>query len=216
MFALAGLPALAGTEPKARAEEYPAHATAGTTGIGAEYLVRMVPGKESSYFAGDYLVVEVAVFPRLGNPLTVSGSDFGLRINGAKRVILPVTPGLVAAAAKYEDWNGQKGVVASGGMGPGVIVYGPRQSGRFPGDPNDPSRRTPRPVPTHQPGGMEAPVNEAEATAKAIIDAAIEEGQTEKPRSGALYFPWKENAKKAKKVELVYDGPAGKASVKLR
>jgi len=49
-----------GTAPKQTAADYPAHATAGSFTLAAEYLVHAIPSPEGSYFTNDYLVIEAA------------------------------------------------------------------------------------------------------------------------------------------------------------
>src|SRR5713101_6561606 len=85
------------TTTKDKAADYPVHATAGTTAIGAEYLVHSIPADTQTFIASDYLVVEVAVFPALGEPVEIGTSNFTLRLNGKKEGIYPEAPGFVAA-----------------------------------------------------------------------------------------------------------------------
>lgn len=201
-----------GTEPRESAGHYPGHAKAGNASIGAEYLVRTVPGKDTSYFAGDYLVVEVAFYPPKGKPLRVRAGDFTLKINGAKHGMLPQPPGFVAAAMKYPDWTEGPRMDVSGEVGPAVVVYGPGRRGRFPGDPNDPNR-----LPERKPQTPDAKTkDEALDVAEAIKKHAFPEGEVDMAVSGALYFPWRGNAKKVKTVVLEYNGEAGKAAIKLK
>lgn len=207
-----------GTEPKAKPEEYPHHATLGTpkgpVRLGVEYWVRTVPGTKESYYAGNYLVVEVAVYPPKGELFTVRGGDFQLKVNGVKHGMLPQSPGIVASAIRNPQWEGGPTVEALAGVGPGTVIYGPRRTGRFPGDPTVPEPGQRRNPETDAGPGTSRP-DGVEATAEAIKDFALPEGPADTAVSGALYFPWRESTKKIKKIELVYDGPAGKTSFKL-
>jgi hypothetical protein len=61
----------AGTEPKAKVEEYPAHAKLAKLSIGAEYLVHSVASSGQMLFVPEYLVVEIRACQ------TISGSTSG-------------------------------------------------------------------------------------------------------------------------------------------
>ena len=195
--------AFAGTEPKARPEDYPVHTRAGDLGIGAEYMVQSISTPKASFIAKDYLVVEVGVFPpRTGE--MIRASAFTLRVNGAKQELLTQTPGIVAASMKYEDWSRQRGVVAQAGP----IIIGPRTTGRFPGDNREQIPRNPAPTDA-------APEVERETVdpSDAVDAAALSEGPARQPRSGYLYFPFTGKLTKIKTVELIYRPESSEAVV---
>lgn len=188
-----------GTEPRPTAEKYPSHAQLDGASIGAEYWVRTVPGKDTSHFAGDYLVIEVAFFPPKGQRLILRGGDFTLKVNGARHGMLPHPAGFAAAAIKYPDWAERPRIEAGGAAGPAVVVYGPGRRGRYPGDPNDPNG-----IPERIPPTGAKPKDEALDASEAIKSLALPEGEIDMAVSGALYFPWRANAKKVKSLVLEY------------
>jgi hypothetical protein len=203
------------TEPKEKATDYPAHATAGNVSIGAEYLVHSIPAGNQTFVAADYLVVEVAVFPAKDEPAAIRGSSFTLRLNGKKLTLPPVAPGFVAASLKYPDWELHPRAEASAGVGDaGVILGRPPAVGRFPGDPTT-SRlpRAPQAPPPDDRRGIER--EEPERAEDVIAKTALPDGLVTKPVSGFVYFPYKGKAKALKSVELIYDGKAGTATLKL-
>jgi len=83
---------------RARASDYPSHTSVQGLEIGAEYLVHSVPGDNGYYYADDYLVVEVGVFPTPGKAIRITSGQFALRINQGKNVYTPDSPGTVAAS----------------------------------------------------------------------------------------------------------------------
>jgi hypothetical protein len=200
-----------GTTPKANASDYPAHAAVGDFTLAAEYLVHSIPAPEGSFFTEDYLVVEAAFF---GPPLArvkMSAEHFTLRINGRKAPLMTQSPGIVGASLKYPDWEQRPTVTASAGP---VILGGPVPVERFPGDPN--ARRGPAPprVPeSENPGGQAK--EPAMPIEERIQRAALPEGEHVAPAGGLLFFPFRGKTKSIRSLELLYDGPAGKVSLKL-
>ena len=199
--------AFAGTEPKTKPEDYPVHARAADLDIGAEYMVQSISTPKASFIAKDYLVVEVAVFPPRTGAM-IRASAFTLRVNGSKNELLTQTPGIVAASMKYSDWSGQRGVVAQAGP----IVFGPRTTGRFPGDNRNPS--PPQPAPADAAPEVE---HETVDPSDAVDAAALNEGPARQPRSGYLFFPYTGKLTKIKTVELIYRPESGQpVTIRLR
>jgi hypothetical protein len=200
-----------GVDPKRDAAEYPAHAKMAGAAVGVEFLGRYLPGDRASLMTGNYLVVEVGFFPALrGKPVILSSGDFRLRLNG-KLDLVAQSPGLVAGALRNPQWESERGVIAAGGVGPAVVVMRPdRRQPRFPGDPET------LPPP---PGRDEPKVEDANAekdAGDAAIRRALPETTVDRPAAGMLYFAWKDPIRKLKSIDLVYDGPAGKAVISLK
>ncbi|MCX7604533.1 MAG: hypothetical protein N2036_10715 [Bryobacteraceae bacterium] len=200
-----------GLDPRARAEDYPQHTALAAASLGAEYHGRAFESQAGRFFTQDYLVVEAALFPA-GAPLEFAPSHFRLRLNGRSPELLPVTPGTVALAIRNPDQYEQRPqVVAGGGVGGGQVIFGrPRPVERFPGDPE---ARVPSPSGTRQASPAEELVASAEAAERFGLS------RVEAPRGGAaglVYFYWRGKHSKLKKIELIYDGPAGRATLRLR
>ena len=204
-----------GTAPKQTAADYPAHATAGSFTLAAEYLVHAIPSPEGSYFTNDYLVIEAAFFGPHVAPVKMSAEHFMLRINGQKTPVMTQSPGIVGASLKYPDWEQRPTVTAAGGIGNGQIILGrPVPVERFPGDPS--ARRGPAPprVPEQEnPSGQTKepgmPIEER------LQRLALPEGEHVVPVGGLLFFPFKGKTKSIRSLELLYDRPAGKVTLKL-
>ncbi|MDX2152506.1 MAG: hypothetical protein SFV54_17330 [Bryobacteraceae bacterium] len=143
--------------------------------------------------------------------IEVKMSQFRLRLNGKE--VLPAQPAsFVAAAIKYEDWERRPGF--EGNAGP--LIFGRRTpEPRFPGDRRPAEGRGP--APPRAPGtDAQADSEQAPLTADvAAVEGALPEGPREKPGRGYLYFNYRGKTKKLKSVELLYDGPAGTAVLKL-
>lgn len=208
LMAAAGMAAgQSGTAPKARPEDYPAHAAAGKLRIGADYTVHSFSGRGRTFVAGDYLVVEVALYAPRGEEVMVSTSRWALRVNGKKQALAAQAPQFVAAAFKYPDWQVRRGVELQAGP---VILGRPAPVERFPGDPTARRRLPPRaPEPEDRSGAEKTPEPKAE---EVLVETALPEGLLRMPVSGYLYFAHKG---KVKTVELVYEGPEGRAALRL-
>ena len=189
--------------PRSKASDYPAHIALPTLEIGAQYLVHSIPGERGGYFAKEYLVVEIAVFPTTRVTQRISSGQFTLRIN-KKSALIAQSPGMVAAALKYPDWEQRPQMTAQAGP----LIYGAPQSGRFPGDPTQP-RPLPTPrVPDQSDSGnvekqRDVPIDEA------ITHAALPEGVTAESVKGCLFFRFEGKLKSIKSLELIYDPGAG-------
>jgi hypothetical protein len=188
--------------PRSKASDYPAHIAIPGMEIGAEYLVHSIPNEKGDYFAKEYLVVEVAIFPTGKDRLKTSSGRFTLRIN-KKSTLIAQSAGIVAAALKYSDWEQRPQMTASAGP----LVYGAPQGGRFPGDPT-----TPRPLPTPVPNQTDSNIEKQSDLPidEAISRAALPEGIIAEHVKGCLFFRFEGKLKSIKSLDLIYD--AGSAS----
>jgi hypothetical protein len=205
-----------GTPPKDDVSKYPVYAAVGEISIGAEYLVHSFSGQNRTFVAPDYLVIEVAVYPPKGEKLKLASGQFTLRVNGKKRGLFSQPPYFVAASLKYPDWERRPTMTAGAGIGDtGVILGRPPVTGRFPGDPRPTQDRLPRPprAPQTDQSGMDTP--EPVRAEEIVVRAALPEGEISYPASGYLYFPYKKKPKSIKSLELIYNGPAGAATLPL-
>ena len=217
LVALLGGAALsAGTPVRPKPDDYPARAAAGKLTLAGEYLVRSFSGHNQTFIAPDSLVVEVAVYPASGETVAVSAQHFSLRLNGKKEVLMPISPGFVAAAMKYPDWQRRPTLVGVAGAGDrGVILGAPPVTERFPGDPSGRNRlpAPPRAPEAEDRGGLDqpAPVRPEEL----LVQAELPQGEVSKPVSGYLYFPFRGKTKSIRAVELIYNGPGGPVTLRL-
>lgn len=212
MLVLAAGAVWAGTETRAQPAEYSVQAVLAHATVAAEYGGRAISQPGDSYYVGNYLVVEVAFFPEKGTEMPVAAHEFRLRLNKATRELMAQSPGLVAGAMRNPGWEHYRGVQASGGAGPAVVVMGgPPRVERFPGDPQ--ARRTPQP---RAPDANADKPSATQSAAEAVAKYAFQDGPASGARSGLLYFHWDGKVKALKSIQLVYEGAGGKAVLQLR
>jgi hypothetical protein len=181
------------TTPKEKLAEYPLAAESTEASIGAEFMVHSIMSQEQTWVANDFLVVEVALYPKGTKGITIANSMFKVSIDG-KRMIDAQSPYMAASEMTnpYMD-------MGSGGVG-GI---GQREGPRFPGDTRPDQNRLPVPpggTPRDNSGVEQRPV---QTMREAVIASALPEGKTDKPVSGLLYFPFRGKLKKVKSIELV-------------
>jgi len=207
-----------GTQPKAKPEDYPAHAMLPALSIGAENWGHGISIPSGSIVLNDYIAVEVALYADRKRSVAVSASQFTLRLNGRKSVLFPQAVGMVEASVKYPDWERHGEAVATAGSGDHEVIVGRRAPvERFPGDPRARSP-LPSPLPGKVPGDDDPSVAKRQAPVKPedlVRGAALPEGDLKMPVSGFLFFAYKGRLKSIKSMELIYDGPAGTAPVPL-
>jgi len=200
---IAGAIAAADKPVRVKASDYPVHGAVPEMEIGAEYLVHSVPADNGYYFADDYLVVDVGIFPSTQQGVRISAERFRLRINKGKSELAPSTPGTVAASLKYPDWERHPNTTAQAGP----VILAPSQVERFPGDPRQ-TTPMPQPAPKQEdPSGGEQAVRHS--MEEMIANAALPEGETDKPVRGCLFFHYRGKMKSIKSLELVYDAGDG-------
>jgi len=200
---LAIFPALLGqvAGPRPKVEDYPAHATLSKVELGAEYLLHSIPTERGFIPANDFLVVEVAVFPRSG-PVSISSGQFTLRVNG-KKLLTPDSAGMIVASIKYPDWEQRPSATVSGGVGDRSVILGPPSVGRFPGDPRGGVPRIPTGTDPDDSSGIEQ--TKDKPYAQRIEEAGLPNVRTDRAIKGCLYFRFDGKTKSIHKLELLFD-----------
>jgi len=197
---------------RSKAADYPVHAALAGMEIGAEYLDHSVPGEKGFYIAKEYLVVDVGVYASTPDSISIKSGQFSLRINDGKKVLLPASPGTVAGALKYPDWENQRS--ASVQAGP-VIYSSPSTMGRFPGDPGAPPPIQPPVEAPPDPSGIQKQI--PTSIDESIANVALHDGPIHKAARGCLFFRYSGKMKSIRSLDLVYDAGEGqpKATIKL-
>jgi hypothetical protein len=194
-----------GTPPKTAPTDYPVHVQMDTVTLAAEYLVHSLPTTQGTVVANDYLVVEVAFFGPLYSRLKMSPDNFALRINAKGDPLTTEAPGMVSQSIKFPGAHPHLETTGTVTNGDGTVTVGPRPPpSRFPGDGNDR---------THAPTLSE--VNEENSVQYRVQAASLPEGEHSLPRSGLLYFFYRGKTKNIRTLELFYNGPMGKSTLKL-
>jgi hypothetical protein len=187
-----------GLPPRATPADYQAQAKAGTVTIAAEFTSHSVPTEQGPLTTDDFVVVEMALFGAPDARTTISADDFSLRINGKKTPLPSLPYGMILSSVKDPEWappepakSKSKGGLTSGGGG-----------GQ--GDSNEP------------PPPVKIPIEVQRAMAQRVQKATLPKGDRALPQAGLIYFQYRGAAKGIHSVELIYDGPAGKATLALQ
>lgn len=194
-----GLPA------RATPADYQVQAKAGNVTIAAEFAGHGIPTVgQDPLSSEDYIAVEVALFGPPDTKLTLSATDFSLRLNGKKQPMPSQPWALVAKGVRDPNWvspeaanaepKSKGGVSSSAGGGGG--------SGRSPGDPPPPPPKV--------------PIETLRVWQQAVRRSALALGERPLPQAGLVFFQHRGKTENLRSVELVYEGPAGTATLTLQ
>ena len=186
-----------GTGARAAPTDYQAHAQAGTVTIAADYIGHFVPTPEKNLTTDDYVTVEAGIFGPAEARLTLSPGDFSLRINGKKTPLPAQSSTLVAHTVKDPDWVPPGSEDDKKEKNQAGIHSGTKQ------DEAPLSKPHPPPEMVH-------------AMALQVQRAAMPEGDRALPQAGLLYFEYHGKDKSVHSAELIYNGPAGQATLELQ
>jgi hypothetical protein len=184
-----------GMPPRATPADYQAHAQAGTVTIAAEFAGHSVPDTQSSLSTEDFVVVEVALFGPPEARTTLSSQDFSLRVNGKKMPLTAQGYAAVFKSLKDPEW-----------APPGAAPESKSKGGLTTGGNGDKDSSGLPPV-------VHIPIEVERAMQQRVQKAALPEGERALPQAGLIFF---EHRGKTTSAELIYAGPAGKASLKLQ
>lgn len=178
--------------------DYQAQAKAGTVTIAADFTGHGIPNAQEPLNSEDYVAVEVGLFGPADARLTIASTDFSLRING-KKAPLPSQPwGLVAKNIKDPEWVSPEAVDDTKSKGGISGSGGGQQAG------------SPPPLPP------KVPIELLRAWQQRLRKAALAEGDRALPQAGLIFFQHRGKLENIKSVELMYEGPAGKAALVLK
>jgi hypothetical protein len=182
-----------GMPPRATPGDYPAQALAGSVTIAAEFMGHSVPRPEGPLSTDDYVVVETGLFGSPQAHITLSIEDFSLRINGKKTPLSSQPYGLVVRSLKDPEWLPPEPAQpkSKGGLNTGQ------------GDSNSP------------PPIVHVPIELQRAMALHLQKSALPEGERTLPQAGLIFFQYRSRTQSIHSIELLYNGPAGKATLAL-
>ena len=204
-----------GVDPRPSVADYPAHAGNDAVSVGAVFVSGADQHKILGVdWSGSYLVVEVALYPEPGHPLTVAPRDFMLRAGDES--VAPVDAETIVPYPRTSnstgplDPNSKVHVrtvdtvgVASGPYGR-KTVYTDSQVQVAVGD-------TPYPYPSQPPPPPDPKLEKR----RALEDKELPDAKTAKPIAGYLYFPKPKHLAKDAALELNYYCDAGKLKLPL-
>jgi hypothetical protein len=187
-----------GLPPRAAPADYQAQIQAGNVTIAAEFTGHGIPNSQGALNSEDFVAVEVGLFGPADAHLTITASDFSLRING-KKAPLPSQPwGLVAKEIKDPDWVSPEAAPA------------PKSKGGLGGSGGGQEAGAPPPLPP------KVPIDILRGWQQRLKKAALLEGDRALPQAGLLFFQHRGKAENIKSVELIYQGPAGNVTLTLQ
>lgn len=197
VFALGQEPQTApkGLPPRATPGDYQAHAQAGTITIGAEFKGHSVPTPDAVYSNEDFVAIEVGLFGPPEARLKLSHDDFSLRIDGKKTILTGLPYAAVFRSLKDPEWVPEGG---SGSKSKGGISTGDKSADGGP------------PPPAHMPIELERAMDQR------VQKSALAEGERVLPEAGLIFFEHRGKTEKIRSIELIYSGPAGKATLALQ
>jgi hypothetical protein len=126
--------------------------------------------------------------------MKISADDFTLRINGKKTPLSSLPYGMILSNVKDPEWI------------PPEPVKSKSKTTLGGGDQGD---NTPPPP-------VKIPIEVQRAMAQRVQKATLPEGDRALPQAGLIYFQYRGTAKGIHSVELIYAGPAGKATLTLQ
>ncbi len=183
-----------GMPPRANPTDYQAHTQVGAVTIAAEFTGHSVPRPQGPLSTEEFIVVETGLYSAPDAKITLSPDNFSLRING-KKGALPSQPyGMVVRSVKDPEWappkppEKSKSSIGTGGGG----------------DSNSP------------PPVVHVPIELQRAMANDVHMAALPEGEHPLPQAGLLFFQYRGKTQSIHSLELIYNGPAGKATLPLQ
>ena len=186
-----------GIPARAAPADYQSQAQAGEVTIAAEFAGHSVPTLEGPLNTEDYVAIETALFGPAGARLIISAGDFSLRVNGKKTSLASQPYGLIVGSLKDPEWvppepPAPKSKTSLGGGGQGQ------------GESNEP------------PAPVKIPIAVQRAMAQRVQKASLPEGDRALPQAGLIFFQYRGRITNLQSIELIYDGPAGKAIQKLQ
>ena len=182
-----------GVPPRATPADYQAHAQAGSVTIAAEFEGHSVPTPDTVLSTEDYVVVEVGLFGSPESRIKLSFENFSLRINGKKPV--PAQPyGLIFKSLKDPQWEPPDQPES-------------KSKTSFGGGEKGDADSTPAPV--------HIPIELKRVMQQRVQNASLPEGERPLPEAGLIYFEHGGKTESIHSMELIYTGPAGKATLEL-
>jgi hypothetical protein len=188
-----------GMPPRTTPGDYQAHAQAGAVTIAAEFDGHSVPTQQKTLSTEEFVAIETALYGPPGTRIKLSPDDFALRINGRKAPLPSQQYGLVVGSLRDPEWVPPEQAAAKSSKG-GITTGGEGGQGADSGPPPP----------------VKIPVELQRAMAQQAQKASLPEGDRALPQAGLLFFPYRGKTDKIRSIELIYTGPAGKATVTLQ
>jgi hypothetical protein len=186
-----------GMPPRAAPGDYQAHASTGAVTVAGEFMGHAVPRLEGPLSTEDYVVVETALFGAPGARITLSINEFSLRINGKKTPLSSQPFEFVTRSLKDPQWSPPEEAESKSKSKTGISTGGQSDSSSMP-------------APVH------VPIELRRAMAQYVRKSSLPQGDRALPQAGLIFFQYRGQTKNIRSLELIYAGPAGKATLTLQ
>jgi hypothetical protein len=185
-----------GLPPRATPGDYQYRVTSGMLTLCGEFMGHGVPTEEGGpYSTENYVVVEAALYGAPGAKIQLSYKDFSLRINGKKQAE-PAQPYVtVFPNLKDPEWEPPASETSQNVTS--INGAGNSQSDR-------------------QKSVPKMPMALRHTMEQRVLKASISEGERALPQAGLLFFEYHTDTKGIRTMELIYNGPAGKATLPIQ
>ena len=179
--------------PRSTPGDYAAHVQVGGYTLAADFAGHNVPRVEDPLTTDDYVVVEAALFGPSGSKLDLSPNQFSLHVNDRKPSPA-VTFVVVASSLKDPEWipPDQPKAKSKTSFGGG-------------GGADDTATLPPK-----------VPIELRRKMTQYIEINSLPEGEHALPQAGLLFFLYRGKSTSIHDLELIYNGPAGKATLPLQ
>jgi hypothetical protein len=182
-----------GLPPRVAPTDYQAQAQAGSITIAAEFTGHSVPTPQGTFSTEDYVVVETALFGPPEARTKLAFDDFSLTIN-EKKTLSSQPYGLVFHSLKDPEWEPPASAESKSKTSIGTG-----------GGKNDAPA-----APVHM------PIELQRAMEQKVKKAALPGGDRALPQAGLIFFEYRGKTEHIHSLELIYNGPAGKATLTLQ
>jgi hypothetical protein len=182
-----------GLPPRVAPTDYQAQGQAGTVTVAAEFVGHSVPTAQGTFSTEDYVVVETALFGPPEARTKLSFDDFSLTIN-EKKTLSSQPYGLVFHSLKDPEWEPPASAESKSKTSIGTG-----------GGKNDAPA-----APVHMPIELQRAMDQK------VKKAALPGGDRALPQAGLIFFEYRGKTEHIHSLELIYNGPAGKATLTLQ
>ncbi len=179
--------------------DYQSQVKMGPITLAADFSAHSVTTDDAVYSTEDYVVVDAGLFGPAGSHLITNWQNFSLRVNGKKAAIAAENVVTVYRNLKDPEWEESVALEAKASASKTSIGSGGGGGGQDSTPPAKPK----------MPIALERKMEQR------AEKAALPEGDRPLPAGGLLFFPYRGRTKDIHSIELIYAGPAGKATLGL-
>lgn len=176
--------------------DYQAQVRAGAVTIAADFDGHSIPTEQQTLTTEDFVVVEAALFGPAGTHLAISPGDFSLRVNRKKNPLPSQSYVVVFSSLRDPEWVSPEAQKAKESK-TSINGSGKDAEGSLP------------PV-------IHIPIELQRSWQQQTQRAAFPSGDRKLPQAGLLFFQYRGKTKGINSLELMYNGPAGKATLVLQ